>query len=85
MIWNPFTKNKKGDGDSEKDSQKMGMMEKIAMKKLAKMSPQERDKMVREFLDPKNKDKIEKVMKYMKASGKVTEEQIEEVRKKMGF
>lgn len=75
---------KKGE-NSQKESMKMGMLERIAMKKIEKMSPQEREKMAREFFDPKNRDKMEKVLKYLKATGKVTDEQIDQARKKMNF
>jgi len=82
-------KNRKNDekkeGNSQKESIKMGMLERVAMKKLERMSPQEREKMAREFFDPKNKDKMEKVLKYLKASGKVTDEQIDQARRRMGF
>ena len=75
---------KKGE-NSQKESIKMGMLERIAMKRMEKMSPQEREKMAREFFDPKNKDKMEKVLKYLKSSGKVTDEQIDQARKRMEF
>ncbi|MFC1756363.1 hypothetical protein ACFLY1_00245 [Patescibacteria group bacterium] len=80
-MWNPFKK------DSGK--QKMGMFQKIAMKKLEKMSPQEREKVMKKAMDPeniaKNKDKILASMEQMKASGQVTDEQIEMAKKKMGL
>ncbi len=82
-MWNPF-KKKNDDGN-----QKMGMMQKIAMKKLEKMSPEEREKIMKKAMNPenvaKNKDKILASMEQMKASGQVTDEQIEIAKKKMGL
>jgi len=61
----------------------MNMMAKIAMKKIAKMSPQEQQKMMQEAF--KNKDKMLSVMEQMKASGQITEEQYNMAKKKLGM
>lgn len=85
IMWNPFKKKKKGD-----DSQpQMGMLQKIAMKKLQSMSPEEREKIMQKALNPeniaKNKDKILATMEQMKASGQVTDAQLEIAKKKLGL
>lgn len=91
-MWNPFGKNatakKATDDDKDKDAisaPKMGMLQAIAMKKMAKMSPQEREKMMKEAMKPENKDKIMGVMKAMKATGQVTDAQIEQAKKMFGI
>jgi len=79
-MWNPFKKNSDGN-----DTQKLGMLQRIAMRKMEKMSPQEREKMMKEAFDPKNRDKMLKVMDAMKASGQITQEQYDMAKQKMGF
>ena len=83
-MWNPFSKTAKND-DDKKNAPKMGMLQAMAMKKIAKMSPQEREKMMKEAMQPKNRDKILGVMESMKASGQVTDEQIEQAKKMLGM
>jgi len=78
-MWNPFRKSEKG------DAQKMGMLQRIAMKKLEKMSPEERSRVMQEALKPENKDKILAVMEQMKKTGQVTDEQLELAKKKLGL
>ena len=77
--------------DDEKSSVKdkflgvgMNMMQKIAMKKMAKMSPQEQQKMMADMLKPENKGKMLEVMEYMKKSGQITEEQYQDAKKRLG-
>ena len=63
----------------------MGMLERIAMKKLEKMSPAERDNIMQDALKPENKDKILAVIEQMKKSGQISDDQIEMAKKKLGF
>ena len=79
-MWNPFKKAK-----SAISSQAMGMMQKIAMKKMEKMSSQERAKMMQEAFNPKNKDKMLSVMENMRKSGQITEEQYNMAKQKLGM
>jgi len=58
------------------------MLQRIAMRKMEKMSPQEREKMMKEAFDPKNQDKMLKVLDAMKASGQITQEQYDMARRK---
>lgn len=92
MVWNPFKKKKKkktnpitGETEIGEDMPKMGMLQSLAMKKLAKMSPQERNKMMQEALKPENRGKIMGMMDAMKASGQVTDAQIEQAKKMLGL
>ncbi len=97
-MWNPFSKkttaktasddvavNTPAKDDAVASAPKMGMLQAIAMKKMAKMSPKEREKMMQEAMRPENKDKILGVMKAMKATGQVTDEQIEQAKKMFGM
>jgi hypothetical protein len=79
-MWNPFKKNLDGD-----NTQKLGMLQRIAMRKMEKMSPQEREKMMKEAFDPKNQDKMLKVLDAMKASGQITQEQYDMAKQKIGI
>lgn len=78
-MWNPF-KKKNNSGVPN-----LGFLQKMAMKKLENMSPEERDKVMREAMQPENMEKIKKVMEQMGLSGQLTEEQINEARKKLGM
>jgi hypothetical protein len=78
-MWNPFKKS------NTDDTQKMGMLQSLAMKKLAKMSPQEKEKLAQDMLKPENKDKLLQAMEMMKKSGMVSDAQLEEAKKKMGL
>ncbi len=103
-MWNPFKKKApatgmqpSGNGQVLQPSGKqqpaqpknMGMLQRLAMKKLASMSEQERQQMMNKFLTPenleKNKDKILAQMEQMKKSGMITESQYEEGKKRLGI
>jgi len=85
-MWNPFKKSSATDDtDTDVKGPKMGMLQAMAMKKMAKMSPQERQKMMQEAMKPGNRDKIMGVMAAMKASGQVTDEQIAQAKKMLGM
>jgi len=79
-MFNIFKRNKKSD-----DTQKMGMLQRIAMKKLEKMSPAEKEKMAKEAFKPENRDKILAVIEQMKKTGQLTDEQIEMAKNKLGL
>lgn len=79
-MFNIFKKKLQSD-----DSQKMGMLQRLAMKKMMNMSPQEREKLTAEMTRPENHDKILKAMEMMKKTGQITDAQIEEAKKKLGM
>ncbi len=83
-MWNPF--KKKTDID---DPNQMGFVQRIAMKKMMSMSPEQREKMMRKVMTPenisKNKDKILAAMEQMKASGQMSADQIELAKRKLGL
>jgi hypothetical protein len=78
-MWNPFKKAK-----NNIQSSAMKMMANVAMKKMEKMSPQEREKIMREAFNPENKDKLLEAMKAMRASGQISEEQYNMAKQKLG-
>lgn len=87
-MWDFLGKLKK----SKDKTPKMGMLQRVAMKKFEKMSPEEREKIERkamEMMKPeniaKNKDQILATMEQMKISGQITDEQIAEAKKRLGL
>lgn len=98
-MWNPFKKSTTGavqtsgqkskKGGQPAQPQNMGMLQRLAMKKLMSMSEAERQQMMSKFLTPenidKNKDKIIAQMKQMKKSGMITDSQYEEGKKRLGL
>jgi len=73
--------------DVKKDdaSPKMNMLQRLAMKKMERMSPQEKAKMMQEVLKPENKDKLLSAMEMMRKSGQISEEQYQMAKEKMGI
>lgn len=82
---------KKQEDDDNEDAKmpKMGMLQRLAMRKLEKMDPKEREKLLQKAMTPeniaKNKDKILETMEQMKASGQLTDEQIRLAKEKLGL
>jgi len=79
-MWNPLKKAK-----DKVSSSAMGMMQKVAMKKLEKMSPQEREKIMQDAFKPENRDKLMSAMEQMKKAGQITEEQYQVAKNKIGL
>jgi hypothetical protein len=83
-MLNIFKKKQK-----DSDPNQMGFLQRLAMKKIERMSPEEKEKMAQKMLTPeniaKNKDKILESMEMMKASGQITDAQIEEAKKRLGL
>ncbi|MFA7319673.1 MAG: hypothetical protein WC022_03720 [Parcubacteria group bacterium] len=79
MVWNPFKKAK-----AKVNATALGMLQKVAEKKLQNMSPQEQQKMMREAFKPENKKKMLEVMEQMKATGQITEDQYKVAKQKLG-
>ena len=98
-MWNPFKKNqqqnstvqssddtnKNSNNDTDDNSPKMNMLQRLAMKKLAKMSPQEQQKLMQEAFKPENRDKLLSAMEMMRKTGQITQEQYDMAKKKMGM
>lgn len=93
-MWNPFKKTAKTGAQVSTNSkqaqpQNMGMLQRLAMKKLMSMSETERKQLMDKFMTPdnlsKNKDKIIAQMDQMKKSGMITDSQYEEGKKRLGL
>jgi len=83
-MWNPFRKNK-----SSENIPTMGMLQRLAMKRLEKMNSEERQKLMQKVLSPenlaKNKDKILETLEQMKQSRQLNQEQVEAAKKRLGL
>ena len=80
-MWNPFKKT----STNSDGTQKLGMLQRLAMKKVEKMSQGEREKMMQDALKPENRDKLLKAMEQMKKSGMISESQIQKAKEKLGL
>ena len=80
-MWNPFKKKTA----NSNDTQKLGMLQRLAMKKVERMSQEEREKMMQDALKPENRDKLLKAMEQMKKSGMISESQINKAKEKLGL
>ena len=89
-MWNPFSKKNDDDDDDDKNgAKKPGFLQRLAMKKIESMSDEERMKVMRKAMDPKNiaknKGKILASLKEMRKSGQITADQYEMAKQKMGI
>jgi len=93
-MWNPLKKKKKEEdtpkGVGRKAQQpKMGMMQRLAMKKLEKMSPEEQEKLMKKVMTPENihkhKDQIIAQMDEMKRAGQMNQQQYDEAKRRLGI
>ncbi len=96
MKWNPFSKK---DKDEEKTglpnipgmpaSKDMGMLQRFAMRRLEKMSPAERDKVMRKAMTPKNiekhKDEILASLTAMRKAGQMSDDQYRLAKARFGL
>ena len=93
-MWNPLKKN----NDEEKalpnipgmpDMKDLNMFQRFAMKRMMKMSPAEREKMMKKAMTPKNieKNKAEILasLEAMRKSGQISDDQYRLTKKKMGL
>lgn len=81
-MWNPLSKKPKLDEDGKP---KMGFMQRMAMKKIEKMSPEERDKLMQDAFAPKNRKKLLKEMDKMVEQGAMSKNQAKKAKERMGI
>lgn len=71
------------------DMKDLNMFQRFAMKRMMKMSPAERDKMMKKAMTPKNieKNKAEILasLEAMRKSGQISDDQYRLTKKKMGI
>ena len=82
-------KKKKTSSANPMDPQNMGMLQRMAMKKLEKMSPAEREQMMKKVMTPeniqKNRKDILNTLEQMKRAGQMNDHQIFEAKKRLGL
>lgn len=93
-MWNPL-KKKSDDAEPQKaipgmpDPKDLNMFQRFAMKRLEKMSPAERQKMMQKALNPKNiqkhKAEIIATLDAMKQSGQMSDDQYRLAKKRFGL
>ncbi|EKE20354.1 MAG: hypothetical protein ACD_8C00013G0003 [uncultured bacterium] len=87
-ILDAFKKKKDKNADPM-DPANMGFMQRMAMKKLEKMSPEEREKLMKKVMTPeninKNKADILKTIEQLQKSGKMNSHQAFEAKKRLGL
>ena len=88
-ILNKFKRKNKNKNANPMDPENMGFMQRMAMKKLEKMSPEEREKMIKKVVTPeniqKNKKDILKTLEQMEKSGQMNSHQVFEAKKRLGL
>jgi acetaldehyde dehydrogenase (acetylating) len=95
-MWNPFAKDENVEKELEelarqsgKDVNDLGVMEKFAMKRLAKMSPAEREKVMRKAMTPKNiqknKTEILASLEAMRKAKQISDDQYRLAKKRFGL
>lgn len=71
------------------DTKDMNMFQRFAMKRLMKMSPAEREKVMRKAMTPKNvakhKDEILASLEQMRKSGQISDDQYRLTKAKLGL
>ncbi len=71
------------------DTENMGMLQKMAMKKFMKMNQQEKEAVMKKVLDPKNiqknKKQILEMFEQMEKSGQMNKHQVFEAKKRLGL
>jgi hypothetical protein len=95
-MWNPL-KKKSDEAEAPKqpsmpgmpDMKDMNMLQKFAMKRIEKMSPAERTKMMQKALNPKNiqkhKGEILETLEMMKKAGQMSDDQYRLAKKRFGL
>ncbi len=86
-MWNPFKKSQNSQNDDT--APRLNMLQNLAMKKLERMSPRERESLAKKFLTPenidKNKPQIIAMMEQMKKTGQISDAQFEEGKRRLGL
>lgn len=85
-MWNPFGKKNSG---NQNDPNNAGFLQRLAMKKIMQMSPEERMKMMSQLLTPeniaKNRGAILQSLEQMERSGQLSADQVKLAKQKFGI
>ncbi len=88
-LLDAFKKDKKKKVANPADPSSMNMMQRMAMKKLEKMNPQERESLMKKVMTPeniqKNKKDILATLEQMEKSGHMNSHQMFEAKKRLGL
>lgn len=95
-MWNPFQKKSAQGGKDDladlpgmPDPKDLNMFQRFAMRRLAKMSPADREKTLRKAMTPKNiqkhKGEILDQLESMRKVGQISDDQYRLSRKKLGI
>ena len=94
MKWNPFAKDEEAREDlanlpGAPKMEDMNMFQRFAMKRFMKMSPAEREKMMKKAMTPKNieknKDEILASLESMRKAGQISDDQYRLTKAKLGL
>jgi len=97
MNWNPFKKNDQDEAEKDDlpsvpgmpDPKEMGMLQRLAYKRFLKMSPAERDKVIKKTMTPKNiakhKDEILASLEAMRKAGQMSDDQYRLAKARFGL
>jgi hypothetical protein len=85
-----FLKKKKdADNKNPMDPKNMGMLQRMAMKKVMAMSQQEREQLMKKVMTPqnisKNKKQILETLEQLEKTGQMNKHQIFEAKKRLGL
>jgi hypothetical protein len=85
-----FLKKKKDtDNKNPMDPKNMGMLQRMAMKKVMAMSQQEREQLMKKVMTPqnisKNKKQILETLEQLEKTGQMNKHQIFEAKKRLGL
>jgi hypothetical protein len=80
---------KKDKAGNPLDPKNMGFFQRMAMKRLEKMKPDEREKLMKKVMTPeninKNRKELLKTLEQMEKSGQMNSHQIFEAKKRLGL
>ena len=95
MKWNPFSKDEEEVAKLEAEfnampgAKDMNMFQRFAMKRVLKMSPEERQKVLQKAMTPKNiekhKGEILAQLEAMKKAGQMSDDQYRLAKRKLGL
>lgn len=86
-MLNIFKKKKKKNDLT--DPENMGFIARLAMKRIKKMKPEDRERLIKDMLKPekiqKNKKDILEYLEQMEKAGKMNKHQVFEAKKRLGI
>ena len=95
-MWNPLKKKDEGESEEEKkllegmpDTKDMNVIQRFAMNRIMKMKPEEREKLMKKAMTPKNVEKhkgeIIQQLETMRKSGQISDDQYRLAKKRFNI